>query len=74
MVWQGLPATFPNITYFRFRVTRDATFLSNPSPLGAVIDGEVEDYVLLQPTAANVAVGGRVLTASGRGIGNARER
>lgn len=74
VVWQGLPSSLPLRAYFRFRVTSDASFLSDasPQPIGAVSDGEVEDYVLLQPTAANVSISGRVLTAGGRGIANAR--
>jgi hypothetical protein len=69
LLWTGLPSTLPNSTYFRFRITRDATFFTPaPPPTGAAIDGEVEDYVFLSPSAANVSISGRVLTAEGRGI------
>jgi hypothetical protein len=67
VVWTGLSA-LPSSRYFRFRVTRDTTFFSDPQPLGAAIDGEVEDYVSLAPSAAAVSISGRVLTADGRGI------
>ncbi len=72
LVWQGLPPTLPSTRYFRFRVTRDATFFTAaPPPTGAAIDGEVEDYAVVAPTAANVSVSGRVMTADGRGLRNA---
>jgi hypothetical protein len=71
LVWTGLPSTLP-ATYFRFRVTRDPAFFSDPQPLGAAIDGEAEDYAVLVPSAANVSISGRVLTTDGRGISNAR--
>ncbi len=60
----------PLRTYFRFRLTIDASFFSgtSPQPTGAVFDGEVEDHELLSPTAANVSISGRVMTAAGRGL------
>ncbi len=68
LVWQGLPSTLPPTRYFRFRITRDASFLVDPQPTGAAIDGEVEDYAIFEPTAANVSISGRVMTAAGRGL------
>jgi len=73
VVWQALPSVIPSTTYIRFRVTRDPSFFSDtsPQPTGAVIDGETEDYRLLGPTAANVSISGRVMTADGRGLSRA---
>ena len=54
------------VTYTRFRLTTDDHFFSNssPSPVGAVVDGEVEDYRLdINPTAATI---GAVALASVR--------
>lgn len=68
LVWQNLPSTLPTNTYLRFRVTRDPAFINIPTPLGEMIDGEVEDTRALVPTAANVSISGRVVTAAGVGI------
>lgn len=49
--------TTSNRTYARFRVTTDPEFFSNasPSPIGAAIDGEVEDYAInFNPTAVTI--------------------
>lgn len=69
VVWRNLPQFLGN-NFLRFRVTTDASFFSDtlPSPLGVVVDGEVEDYFRSFPTAAMVSASGYVRTVGYRGI------
>jgi hypothetical protein len=67
-----LPSSLPTNPYFRFRVTRDAAFINVPTPLGEMVDGEVEDYRALVPTAANVSVSGRIVSAEGTPVANVK--
>ncbi len=39
-----VPATAPDNSYARCRLTTNAAFISTPSPTGLVDDGEIEDY------------------------------
>lgn len=48
LVWSGFGQPTNGQTYARIRLTRDPSFFSDasPAPVGSVIDGETEDYVV----------------------------
>ncbi len=52
-------------TYARLRISSDAAFIANPTPIGAVSNGEVEDYQFVITARSNGLVSSSVKLASG---------
>ncbi|WP_442506610.1 GEVED domain-containing protein [Novipirellula sp. SH528] len=44
LTFPTIPAGFTGDTYARFRLSTDASFVATPTSIGAVSDGEFEDY------------------------------
>ncbi|MDA7877980.1 FG-GAP-like repeat-containing protein, partial [bacterium] len=52
-------------TYARLRISSDAAFIADPTPIGAVSNGEVEDYQFVITARSNGLVNSSVKLASG---------
>ena len=52
-------------TYARLRISSDAAFIANPTPIGAASNGEVEDYQFAITARSNGLVSSSVKLASG---------
>lgn len=67
LAFKSIPIGSEGATYARFRLSTDTTFVESPDSIGAVTDGEVEDYAfsIVHPGAVPFDSGQSVKIASG---------
>jgi len=65
LTFPAIPDGFTGTTYARFRLSTNAGFATDPSPVGALDDGEVEDYTFAITTPSTGVADGFTKIASG---------